>query len=137
MQPLEKINTKGAQFVRILVSEKNLNVANTEVIIFRRKKQQLDFDLNLKIHGKRLRASSYVLGIYFDEYLHWSPRINHLSHKLVKINALLCKLCHCANEVTIKSIYYAIFHSHLSFLHCMGSESEPQTYINLLQKKGI
>ena len=31
-----------------------INVAKTEVIIFRRKKKQLDFDFNLKICGEKL-----------------------------------------------------------------------------------
>ena len=46
----------------------SLNVAKTEVIIFRRKKMQLDFDRNLKTCGKKLQASSYVkyLVIYLD-----------------------------------------------------------------------
>ena len=88
----------------------------SEVIIFRRKKKHPGFDLNLKICGEKLQASSYVkyVGIYLDEYLDWSPHINHLSHKLVKANAMLCNLRHCVNEVSIKSIYYAIIHSHLS-----------------------
>ena len=44
----------------------SLNVAKTKLIIFRRKRNQLEFDLNLKIRGKKLQASSYVkyLGIY-------------------------------------------------------------------------
>ena len=37
-----------------------LDLAKTEVIIFRRKEKQLDFDLNLKMFGKKLQASSYV-----------------------------------------------------------------------------
>ena len=85
----------------------SLNVAKTEVIIFRRKKKQLDFDLNLKKFWENLQASSCVkyVGIYLDEYLNWSLHMNHLSHKLVKPNAMLCKLCHYVSKVTIKSIY--------------------------------
>ena len=95
-----------------------LNVAKMEVIIFRRKKKQLDFDLNLKIYEKKLQTSRYVkyLGIYLDEYFDWSPHVNHLSQKLVNAKAMLCKLCHYVNVATIKSIYYAIFHSHLSYV---------------------
>ena len=72
------------------------NLAKTEVIIFRRKKKQLDFDLNLKIRGKKLQASSYVkyLDIYLDEYFEWSLLVNHFSHKLVKANAMFCNLRH-------------------------------------------
>ena len=34
--------------------------------------------------------------------MNWSPHINHLSHKLVKANAMLFNLRHYANEVSIK-----------------------------------
>ena len=117
---INKVVNKGLKFlIQWLHANKiSLNVTETEVIIFRRKKKQLDFDLNLKICGKKLQASSYVkyLGIYLDEYLDWSPHINHLCHKLVKANAMLCKLRHCVIKAIIKSIYYAIFLYHLSYV---------------------
>ena len=83
---------------------KSFYIIKTEVIIFGRKKKQLEFDLNLKICRKKLQASSYVkyLFIYSDEHLDWSTHLNHLSHKLVKANPMLCKLRHYVNEVTIK-----------------------------------
>ena len=72
------------------------------------------------------------------EYLDWSPHINHLSHKLVKANAMLCKLRHYENEATIKSIYYAIFHSRLSYVcTALGQNLNPNHRINLLQKKAM
>ena len=51
---------------------------------------------------------------------------------------MLCKLCHRVNEATIKSIYYAIFHSHLSYV-CTGWDQNlmPKHHINLVQKKAI
>ena len=94
----------------------------------------------LKICGEKLQASSYVkyLGIYLDEYLDWSPHMNHLSHKLVKAYAMLFKLCHYVNEITIKSIYYAIFHSHLSYVcTTWGQNLNPKHRINLLQNKAM
>ena len=118
----------------------SLNDAKTEVIIFRRRKKQLDFDLNLKICGKTFQASSYVkyLSIYLDEHLHWSPHMNHLSHKLVKANAMPCKLCHYVNEVTMKSSYYAISHFHLSHVFTAWAQNlNPKHRIILLQKKAM
>ena len=38
------------------------------------------------------------------------------SQKLVKANAMLCKLWQFVNVATIKSIYCAIFYSHLSYV---------------------
>ena len=75
-------------------------------VIFRRKKKQLDFDLNLKLCWKKFQASSHLkyLGLYLDDYFDWSTHINHLSHKLVKANAMHCKLYHYVNEDTIKPI---------------------------------
>ena len=79
-----------------------------------------------------------ILGIYLDEYLNWSPHINHLSQKLVKANAMLCILQHFVNVATIKSIYYAIFHSHLSYVCTAWSQNLNSKYrINLLQKKAM
>ena len=51
---------------------------------------------------------------------------------------MLCKLCHYVNEVTIKSISYVIFHSHLSYVFTgWGQNLNPKHCINLLQKKAI
>ena len=106
IKKINKVVNKDLKFlIQWLHANKiSLNVAKTEVIIFRRKKKQLDFDLNLKICGKKLQASSYLkyLGIYLDEYLDWSLHINHLSHKLVKVSAMFCKLRHYVNEAIIK-----------------------------------
>ena len=47
----------------------------TEVAVSRRKKKQLNCDLNLKLYGKKFQPSNYLryLGIYIDEYLNVSP----------------------------------------------------------------
>ena len=59
---INKVANKDFKFlIQWLHANKiSLKVAKTEVIIFRRKKKQLDFDLNLNICGKKLQASSYV-----------------------------------------------------------------------------
>ena len=66
------------------------------------------------------------------------PNINHLSQKLVKVNAILCKLQHFGNVATIKSTHYAIFHSHLSYIcTAWGQNLNCKHHINLLQKKAM
>ena len=51
---------------------------------------------------------------------------------------MLCKLCHYVNEATIKSINYAIFHSHVSYVcTAWGQTLNPKHRINLLQKKAV
>ena len=140
IKKINKVVNKDLKFLIQWLHENkiSLNVAKNEVIIFRRKKKQLDFDVNLMIFGEKLQASSYVkyLGIYLDEYFHWYPHMNHLSHKFVKANAMLCKLRHYVNEVISKSIYYAFFHSRLSYVCTAWSQNlNPKHRVNLLQKK--
>ena len=51
---------------------------------------------------------------------------------------MLCKHRHYVNEVTIKSIYYAVFHSNLSYVcTAWGQNLKPKHRINLLQKKAM
>ena len=64
--------------------------------------------------------------------------INDLSQKLVKANAMLCKLRHFVNVATIKSIYYAIFMLFLSFVCTAWSQNlNSKPCINLLEKKSM
>ena len=113
VKQINKIVNKDLKFLGqwLNANKVSLNVAKTEVAIFRRKKKQLNCYLDLKICRKKLKSSHYViyLGIYLDKYLSWSSHIDHLSQKLVKANAMLCKLQHFVKVVTIKSIYYANF----------------------------
>ena len=51
---------------------------------------------------------------------------------------MLCKLPHYVNEATIKSLYYATFHSQLSYLcTAWGQNLNPKHRINLLQKEAM
>ena len=73
-----------------------------------------------------------------DIYVNWSPLINHLSQNLFKANPMLCKLRYFVNVTTIKSIYYAAFYSHLSYVctaRCQNLNSKHS--INLLRKKDM
>ena len=45
--------------------------------------------------------------------------INELCLKLNKATAVLCKIRHYVNETILRSIYYAVFQSHLSYV-CTG-----------------
>ena len=91
-------------------------MAKTEGAIFGKRKQ-LVCDLNLKLCGKELKSFHHLryLGIYIDNYLIWSP-CYHLSQKLVKVDAMFCKLHQFVIEATIKSIFYAVFHLQLLYV---------------------
>ena len=64
------------------------------------------------------KASPYVkyLGVFIDENLNWKTHINNISTKLIKSNAMLPKLRDFVNKDIFLSVYYGIFHSHLSYI---------------------
>ena len=95
-----------------------LNVAKTELIIFRHPNKQINMNwLKLKIDGKKLTPSPYVkyLGVYIDQHLSFRHHINDISTKLRRANGMLSKIRHFVPLNTSRSIYFAIFESHLKY----------------------
>ena len=62
----------------------SLNISKTELIIFESRMKKVDFDLKLKLNGKRIYPTKSVkyLGIKIDESLTWNEHINDLAIKL-------------------------------------------------------
>ena len=85
-----------------------LNVDKTEAILFRSAKKKVDYDLKLKLNGKKLQLVTPVryLGIVLDENLSWTHHKNSLADKLRKSNGALSKLRHYNPRATIVSIYF-------------------------------
>ena len=81
-----------------------LNVAKTEVILFKIKHKPCDTDLRLKLCRKRLYKTKYLryLGIKIDENLKWKIDIHDLASKLNRANAVLEKLRHFVNSEILK-----------------------------------
>ena len=71
--------------------------------------------MNLKLDGKRLYTtnSAKYLGIKIDETINWKQQINNVAVKLNRADAMLSKVRHFVHKKTLKSIYHAIFESHL------------------------
>ena len=117
-----------------------LNVAKTEIILFKTRNKNYDADLKIKLCRKRIHASQYVkyLSVFIDENLNWKKHINEISTKLIKGNAMLSKLRHFVNKDILLSVYYGIFHSHLAYL-CLvwGQAKFSLNRITLLQKRTI
>ena len=95
----------------------SLNVRKTEFIIFRKPNKSIDFEIKIKINGKRLHPSTNIkyLGILLDEHLSWKPYINELTKKINRSNSMLSKIRHYVNSNTIRSLYFALFSSHISY----------------------
>ena len=71
-------------------------------------------------------------------FLHWHDQVNSVAVKLNRANALLVKIRNYVNIKTLRNIYFAIFHSHLSYL-CIVWARNVYTVRRLiiLQKKAL
>ena len=79
--------------------------------------KNLDFNLKLKLNGRRLYPTKSVkyLGIKIDENLTWINHINDAAIKVNQTNAMLFKVREFLNIKILKLIYYAIFDCHLNY----------------------
>ena len=102
----------------------SLNAGKTEFILFRHPNKKVDYDLKIKINGKRLYPSEYVkyLGITIDSFLNWHSHCNALSIKLCRANGMLSKIRHYVSLNTLRMIYFGIFHSIMTYGSQIGGQ---------------
>ena len=110
------------------------------MVIFNKSKQKkFEGDLKIKLCGKRLYPTESVkyLGVKIDTNLSWQYHVHGLSIKLNRANALLSKIRKFVSLKILRSIYFAIFDSYLSY-GCLVWAQNYSTIqrIIVLQKKG-
>ena len=100
----------------LLANKISLNCDKTEIIFFRKPGEKSP-DLRIKMNGHRLYPSSSIkyLSMYLDETLNGFCHANILSKKLKRANGMLCKARHYVPTEDIRTLYYAIFSSHLIY----------------------
>ena len=79
-------------------------------------RKKMNYDLRIKIDGKKLFPSKYVkyLGIFIDSHLNWSHHTNIIASKLSRAIGMLSKIRHVSDS-TLQTIYYGIFSSILTY----------------------
>ena len=101
----------------LLANKISLNCSKTEMIIFRKPTDRISFKFKIKLNGHRLYQSDSIkyLGILLDSTLNWKHHCDILSKKLKRGNGMLMKIRHYVHKKELKSIYYALFSSHLNY----------------------
>ena len=110
------------------------------MVIFKSKQKKFEGDLKIKLCGKRLYPTESVkyLGVKIDTNLSWQYHVNNLSIKLNRANALLFKIKKYVRLKILRSIYFAIFDSHLSYCCLVWAQNcSTIQQIIVLQKKAI
>ena len=92
------------------------------MVIFKSKQKKSEGDLKIKLSGKRLYPTESVkyLGVKIDTNLSWQY-VNDLSVKLNRANALLFKMRKYVSCKILRSIYFVICDSYLSYC-CLVNE---------------
>ena len=111
-----------------------------ELLIFRHPNKKIDFDLKIKIDGKKIIPSSYVkyLGIYIDCHLNWKYHVDELSTKLSRAIGMLAKIRHYVSYQTLTMIYHGIFSSLLLYgSQIWGQANQPVLTLSRIQNKAL
>ena len=78
------------------------------------------------------------LGIKIDENLNWKHHVTNIAIKLNRANALLFKIRNFVNVKALKTIYYAIFDSHINYANVIWAQSlNGVNRLFILQKKAL
>ena len=118
-----------------------LSVEKTEIIIFRPKRKTISKKMNFRVSWQKIHISTQTkyLGIILDEHLTWSQHIKQLKSKLSRANGLLAKVRYYTSENLLRTIYYALFKSHMRYgCQIWGQTSSQLTNeIAILQNKAL
>ena len=101
----------------LLANKISLNCAKTEFIIFHKPGHKPTFNFKIKMNGHRVRPSDHIkyLGVYLDSTLSGHSHCENLTKKLKRANGMLSKIRHYVPVTELRSIYYAIFSSHMMY----------------------
>ena len=115
-----------------------LNVQKNELVIFKHQRKKLDCEVKIKLNRKRLYPTDSVeyLCIRIDKNLNWKHHVSDIAIKLNRANALLFKNRNFININTLKTIYYAIFDSHINYANVIWAQNfNAVNRVSILQKK--
>ena len=110
------------------------------MIIFKHQRKKLDCEAKIKLNRKRPYPTDSVkyLGIRIEKNLNWKHHVSDIAIKLNRANALLFKIKNFININTLKTIYYAIFDSHINYANVIWAQNfNAVNRVSILQKKAL
>ena len=115
------------------------NTGKTELVLFMSSEKQLNSELRIILNGKNFETNSVkYLGIQFDKNLTCKQQIYRVVINLNNGNAMVSKLRHVLDIKTLRSVYYAIFESHLLYASlAWGQNTYSVKRLHLLQMKSF
>ena len=129
-------------YIWLCANRLSLNVDKTEFVVFRPPRTNTFNRFTLKLNRTTLYESPKIkyLGLILDKTLSWKYHIFELRKKLSRAVGILYKMraLNTPKNVLL-SLYYSLFHSHMSYGICLYGLADSQyiTKISLIQKRAI
>ena len=101
-----------------LANKISLNCSKTELIFFHKPGNPImNYTFNIKLNGHKIHPSSSIkyLGMHLDSTLSGNEHCKILASKLKRANGMLNKIRHYVPKDELRSIYHAIFSSHMVY----------------------
>ena len=97
--------------------------------------------MNFRISGQKIKITINAkhLGLILDEHLTWTLHMKSLKTKLSIANGLLAKVRYSTSSELLRTIYHALFNSHLRHGCQVWGQSKTQQVkeISILQRKAL
>ena len=95
----------------------SLNTKKTEFIIFTAPRSCCNERVTLTLNRTKLYESSKIkyLGLILDNKLNWKAHVNELAKKLSRSIGLIAKIRPFCTLNVLRSLYFSLFNSHLSY----------------------
>ncbi len=114
----------------------SLNVGKTHFLIFKPKNKTENIEINISIANSIIQRSKTkkYLGLFFDDDMSWKSHIKYITQKVSKAIGIMYRLRPYVNSRILRSVYFSIVYSHLTYGICSWG-SAPPTYLEPLQVK--
>jgi hypothetical protein len=113
------VNTAKTKFIVFRTHGKVIN-NNECVLLFNNNEPGQPNDPNLiypieRIYNEGQEKCFKLLGVLFDEYLSFDPHISHICSKVSKSLFCINRIKNFVGQDSLKKLYYAMIHSHLTY----------------------
>ena len=112
-----------------------------KLFFFRPKSKKLNRKLNFRLSGRKIIPTTHTRysGITADKHFSWNQHLKMLKNKLSRANGLLAKAQYYLSPNLLRTLYFAIFESHLRYgcQICGQQKSQHITGINDLHRKAV
>ena len=113
-----------------------INSVKTKIVIFKSRDRKITKHLNFCISGQKIVPVDLFkyLGLTLQSDLHWKTHLTSLEKKQVRSIGLFSKIRYYVPKFLLKTIYYAIFNSHLVYGCEVWDLNQNNVLVQRLQK---